>query len=220
MMPNRKYALITGIALLIMAVAAGFAIGYALPLYYAEGALTIAAQTFTSQQPLYLALLSSIVVVLLLDLLVSWTLYKYFEADSKKWALISLGTRIIYTLLFGLATWYLFANPGVTDADTLTANFRKFEAIWMAALIIFGLHLLAVAILMRRHQPIPKILWIITLIAAVSYIVVHLLRTFFPAMDSITTTLNNILALPMALGELLLALWLILRGGRTRLSKV
>ncbi|PJB01103.1 MAG: DUF4386 domain-containing protein, partial [Ignavibacteria bacterium CG_4_9_14_3_um_filter_36_18] len=91
-----------------------------------------------------------------------------------------------------------------------------FKTVWTLGLIVFGLHLLAVGILMKVHRNIPKVLWILTLIAGISYVVVHILKLTLPQLSEFTETLNNILALPMALGELGLAIWLIIKGGKPK----
>jgi hypothetical protein len=66
---------------------------------------------------------------------------------------------------------------------------------------------------MKLHQRIPKILWYLALIAGVSYVVVHFLKLTLPQSD-IVNNLEMILALPMAIGELGLAVWLIVKGGK------
>ena len=66
---------------------------------------------------------------------------------------------------------------------------------------------------MRLHR-LPAVLWCLAIIAGVSYVVIHVLKTQSPQYTKLTDTLNNVLALPMALGELLLAIWLIVKGGK------
>lgn len=147
--------------------------------------------------------------------MVSWTLFEFFKNDNKKISFISFALRIIYTFILAIATYYLFANlkQGL-DNETLLENYNLFETIWTVGLIIFGGHLLAIGLLMKIHKKIPKILWLLTLIAGVAYIIVHLLKVIAPELNEFTQTLNNVLALPMALGEICLAIWLIIKGGK------
>ena len=79
--------------------------------------------------------------------------------------------------------------------------------------LIFGFHIFLIGILMKLHKRIPKILWYLALIAGISYIVVHLLKLISPDSE-LTSTLGLILALPMAIGELGLAVWLLINGGK------
>jgi hypothetical protein len=114
----------------------------------------------------------------------------------------------------------LVANLGQgNNNELLNSNFNSFETIWTLGLIVFGLHLLVVGILMKVHRSIPKLFWILTLIAGISYIVVHIIKTMFPQLSEFTETLNNVLALPMVLGELGLAIWLIIKGGKPKSIK-
>jgi len=210
----------TGYSLILMAVAAGFSIGYAFPKFFNVNQLDITRSNLSGNLQFYVSMLIGIVLVIILDFLVSWTIYQFFKNDNKKVALLSLIMRIIYAVIFGAAVYFLVANLGQgNNNDLLNSNFNSFETVWSLGLIVFGLHLLAVGILMKIHRNIPKVLWILTLIAGISYVVVHILKSTLPQLSEFTGTLNNILALPMALGEIGLALWLIIKGGKPKSIK-
>lgn len=207
----------TGYSLILMAVVAGFSIGYAFPKFFDVNQLEITHSNLSGNLQLYLSMLIGIVLIIILDILISWTIYQFFKNDNKKVALMSFILRIIYAAIFGVATYFLFANLGQgNNNELLNSNFNSFETVWTLGLIVFGLHLLAVGILMKFHRNIPKALWILTLIAGIFYVVVHILKLMLPQLSEFTETLNNILALPMALGELGLAIWLIIKGGKPK----
>ena len=65
---------------------------------------------------------------------------------------------------------------------------------------------------MKLHNKIPKILWYLTLIAGISYTIVNALK-FIELNLVFLSKLEIVLAIPMALGELGLAVWLLLKGG-------
>jgi hypothetical protein len=159
-------------------------------------------------------MLSGILFIIILDILVSWTLFQYFKKDSGKYALLSFISRMIYTLIFCIATYFLAKNIEQSDNEIVLHNYNLFQIIWSVGLIIFGIHLVIVGVLVKLHKSIPGILWYLTIIAGFSYIVVHILKISCPDLTDFTITLNNILTLPMALGELGLALWLIIKGGK------
>ncbi len=207
----------TGYLLTLMAVVAGFSIGYAFPKFFDVNQPEITHSNLSGNLQLYRSMLIGIVLVIILDILVSWTIYQFFKNDNKKIAIISFILRIIYAAIFGVATYFLIANLGQgSNNELLNSNFNSFETLWTFGLIVFGLHLLAVGILMKVHRNIPKVLWILTLIAGISYVVVHILKSMLPQLSEFTETLNNVLTLPMALGELGLAIWLIIKGGKTK----
>jgi hypothetical protein len=212
---NRIFAKKTGYSLLLMAIIAGFAFGFVLPKIFNPSQLDFVQNNLGSNFQLYKWMLLAILIVLLLDILVSWTLYHFFKTDNRKIALLSSFLRIVYTLVFGIATYSLTKNLQLTEIsnEIIIHNFQEFQSIWSAGLIIFGIHLFLVGILMKLHQQIPKILWSLTLIAGVSYIVVHSLKLTLTQSEFINN-LEMVLALPMAIGELGLAVWLIFKGGK------
>jgi hypothetical protein len=214
---QRINAIITGYSLFLMAVVSGFSIGYAFPKFFDVNQLENTHGNLSGNLQLYHSMLIGIVLVIILDILVSWTIYQFFKNDNKKVAIMSFILRIIYAAIFGVATYFLVANLGQgNNNELLNSNFNSFETVWTLGLIVFGLHLLTVAILMKVHRYIPKVLWILTLIAGISYVVVHMLKSMLPQLSEFTETLNTVLALPMALGELGLAIWLIIKGGKPK----
>jgi hypothetical protein len=126
----------------------------------------------------------------------------------------------MYVFLFGIATYYLASNLGQLQNNTLIIeNYRTFQTIWSIGLIVFGIHLIMVGVLMKGHKLVPTILWYLAIIAGASYILVNILKTPSLQLTELSNTLNTILGLPMALGELGLAIWLIVKGGKRLLEK-
>ena len=218
MIKKRTLAKQTGYSLVLMALIAGFSFGFVLPKFYNPSQLDFAHISLTENVQLYKFMLIGVLIVILLDTLISWTLYLYFKNDNKKLAILSCILRIIYTIIFSVAAYYLAKNIGQPNKENIIVieNYKLFQNIWSIGLIIFGIHLLIVGILMKLHKLIPRILWYLTIIAGASYILVHVLKTTSPQLAELTNSLNNILALPMALGELGLAIWLIIKGGKTK----
>lgn len=219
MQKHRTVAKYTGYLIILMALIAGFSLGFAFPKIYDTNQLELVQKTLSENLELYKFMLLGILFVLLLDILVSWTLYLYFKNDNRKLALYSFVFRIIYTLIFCIATYFLAKNIGQENNSMVIENFKSFEFIWSIGLIIFGIHLLLVGQLMRLHKFIPSILCYLTIFAGACYILVHILKIAVPHLTELTNTLNNILALPMALGELGLAIWLIVKGGKSEERK-
>lgn len=214
-MSRRNLALTTGISLVLMAMIAGFSVGYAYSEFYQLEQIEHLKKNILQHPALYRNMLIGILIILILDLLVSYTLYKYFENDNKRISYISGVTRFIYTVIFGIATYSLTKNLNTNELTNqmINSNFQQFQTIWNSGLIVFGFHILLIGILMRLHKRIPKILWYLTLFAGLCYIIIHLLKLTSPNAEFVPN-LEMILALPMALGELGLAIWLIIKGGQ------
>lgn len=211
---QRTIAKITGYALVLMALIAGFSLGFAYAKFMDPSLLEFAQKNLTENIELYKFMLVGILLIIILDLLVSWTLFQFFKIVNKKLAFLSFAFRIFYTIIFCIATYYLTINIEETNNKIVLENYKTFEKVWSFGLIIFGIHILIIGLLMKLRKSIPKILWYVTISAGVSYMLVHLLKITFPSLTELTNTLNNILALPMALGELGLAIWLIVKGGK------
>lgn len=214
-MHQRRTAITTGIALLLMAILAGYSIGYAFPEFYQAEQLELLKDNILNNLGLYRNMLIGILLILILDLLVSYYLYKYFENDNKKIAATAGIIRVVYTVIFAIATYCLAKNMNANELSqqAIQSNFEQFQFIWNGGLMIFGFHIALIGWLMKLHMRIPKVLWYVTLFAGGCYIAVHLLKlTSFSS--SLVASLEMILALPMAAGELGLAIWLLAKGGK------
>ena len=209
---QRLIAKLTGYGIILMALTAGFSFGYVYSKFLDINQLEFAQKNVTENIELYKLMLSGILLIIMLDLFIYWTLYQYFKNDDNILAFFSLIFRIIYTVLFCIATYYLTLNLESNSNEIVLENYESFDNMWALGLIFFGIHLLIIGRLMKLHQLIPLILWCLTFFAGFSYIVVYSIKIIFPELNELTETLNVILAVPMALGELGLAVWLIVKG--------
>lgn len=216
-MKDRRLAISVGVSLILMTIIAGYVFGYAYPEFYHVDKLELLKGDILSHQSLYKSMLVGIVLILILDIIVSYGLYKYFEDENRKISLAAGIIRVIYTVIFAIATYYLVINMNATELknQTINSNFKQFQTIWNVGLVIFGFHILLIGWLMKLHQIIPKVIWYLTVFAGVCYLVVHLLKLTIPN-SSLATNTELFLALPMALGEFGLAIWLLIKGGRKK----
>ena len=214
-MKQRKAAKITGVALLTMTIIAIFSIGYAYDQFDRPEQLEWLKNNITQNIGLYYSMLTGILLIIILDFIVSYTLYKYFEEDKRKLALLSGIIRAIYTVIFGIATYFLTKNVNTNELSNqiIKSNFEQFQTIWNCGLVIFGFHILLIGYLMKVNREIPNILSYITIIAGISYMLTSLLKLEVPN-SQLVNTLVMILALPMTIGELGLAIWLLIKGGK------
>jgi hypothetical protein len=214
-MNQRRVAIITSISLLLMTVLAGFSIGYAYTQFDNPEQFDFLKDTIIQNRGLYQSMLVGILIIIILDFIVSYTLYKYFEEDHPTMSLVSGIIRGVYTVIFAMATYYLTKNLNSSELTNQLAstNFQMFQTIWNGGLVVFGFHILLIGFLMKLHQKIPQILWYITLLAGVSYVVVSALKLVSPDAQ-LVDTLVMVLALPMTIGELGLAVWLLIKGGK------
>lgn len=147
----------------------------------------------------------------------------FFAPVHRSAAWVAGWLRVVYAGVFSVAIASLarvvgLVSQGSSVASTpealaaqVTAALDRFTAVWDAGLILFGFHLLVVGWLAYRSGYVPRWLSVLVAIAGVGYVVDSLgaLVTFLPSTSASTVTF---------VGELLLALWLLVRSRRVILE--
>ncbi len=110
-MNKRSIALLTGFALILMAISGGFSMGFALAEFTGKNLDLGLKENLIFNQGLYKIMLFGLGITIALDFLVSYGLYRFFQDDHKKLAQLSGVLRLIYTLIFGFAAIFLCADP-------------------------------------------------------------------------------------------------------------
>ncbi len=224
---QRRAAVTAGIAMLVMAVCAAFAVGFVNSSLIVKGDSGATTINIFNSSAVFRSGVFSWLVILVSDIIVSWALYSFLKQVDNSLALLSAWFRLLYCAILGVSILNLVYVMLLSSGDNIAATqsnqlsnqimlfIDAFNKMWSFGLIIFGLHLLLIGKLVLKSRFIPKILGILLMIAAVSYIIVHSLHVFFPQFEQTTVILENILSFPMALGELAFGIWLLIRGGRT-----
>ena len=222
---KRNQALVAGLSLIIMAVAAMFAYGYVFPLVEVEGDPVATWNGLTDNRMLFFAGLGGWLIIFITDLLVTVSLFYFFRETRKNLSLVTAAIRLVYTLILGVALSRLFFLIPVMnrqDMDALQAGslvldaFGSFHTIWSLGLIIFGLHLLGLGFLSLLNARIPNIFGYLLLFAGVGYLVVYTSAVVPSISEQTVDLMVSILMIPMTLGEMLLAVWLIIKGGKEK----
>lgn len=222
----RKISLLIGVTLIIMAIASGIAYGYLHPaIFHADTHPLIPERLQTTLTFLRFELLLWLVVIVT-DVIVAWALHLYMRQFHENLSLLAAWLRLIYTATLAMSIGYLLqisvslesvATQSNANLDALlpsiAAGERAFSLVWGFGLIIFGLHLLVLAYVVLKATPIHKAIGYLLLLAGASYVVIHTLTLLGPDMTALASQLEGFLALPMALGELSLALWFIFKKG-------
>ncbi len=219
-MIKRKSAFILGWSLIVMAIVAGYSLGFAFEKVADYLKMTTDPIPDAGFKFLFTLVLWGIGITVLLDIVVSVTIYDFFKGDSGTVAFWAMATRLVYTSVFGFAGLYLFQGLFLweTDPGRLQGFFDKFRLLWNAGLILFGVHLVFTGWLMKLHRVIPAILWLTTFAGGGAYFILHLMKTGFPEMTESIRFLELILMLPMVASELGLAVWLVWKGGKPSVS--
>ena len=219
----RKASITAGAALLVMSALAGFGYQVAINGLVSDGNAAKTATNIMSHQALFGFGILSLFLVVALDVIVAWALYRVFKPVSERLSLLAAWLRIAYAGIFTVAISQLVgalhllqdarqfdaARAAQAHAQAL-AHINTFTDIWDAGLVLFGLHLLLIAYLAYRSSYVPTFLALLIAIAGLGYLFDSFARVTGSSPDVSTFTF---------IGEFLLALWLVTRGRRLTLTK-
>jgi hypothetical protein len=208
----RTAALVSGIALVVMAVIAGasnFAIVEGL-VVAGDPAGTAAIISERSSAVRLGAL--AFAVTAILDVLVAWGLYELFRKSNSSASLLGAWLRLSYAAVFLVAAADLFgaAQLAATDPSAAYLLASSFRDTWTVGLIIFGCHLLVVGSVAIRATFVHWIFGVLLLVAGVGYIFDSVAVLLYP-------DFGFQLALYTFVGEVVFIFWLLIRG--TRISE-
>lgn len=220
---EKRQGVIAGVSLIVMAILAGFSFGYAHSSLVVESPELTLKNLFENKS-LFLAEISGWSLIFVADLLVAISLYFFFRNTSKQVSLITALIRIAYTLLLGVAIVQLFkiipvlnSENAVSDALLIaktSEHLQLFEKIWSVGLIVFGLHLIGLGYLSVKSASVHAFIGYLLYFGGFSYTLLHSARQLNLSDPGVLNSVEGVLALPMALAEMLLAIWLIYNGVR------
>ncbi|WP_168120795.1 DUF4386 domain-containing protein [Paenibacillus sp. HB172176] len=225
---QNKPAVIAGLSLLIMTIAAAFSYGYAHSSLIVSGEPATTFHNLQASRLLFDMEIVGWVVIILTDIFVSWSFYILLKPVHRQYSLLAGWLRLLYTAVLATAVSHLvIASRIVRDGTSLfndSLNDRAsqtllsvtaFESIWSFGLILFGVHLIVTGLLALMARQIPTFIGILLMAAGFSYALIHVLYSFMPQLDGVTSVLETILGIPMFIGELSFGIWLLLKGRKT-----
>ena len=217
---DKKLFLLTGASLVLMAIIAGLGYGYAFGSFYIPESGEETYQRLHRSPGLLYSTIACFIVIVLLDVIVSVDFLAIFKKMQEFLAMLVFSLRLIYSAMLGAAISYLLSaashfQQGSNYSAELLRDIVIFLSSWNLALIVFGLHLVLLGWLICRSAMIPIFIGYITCIAGVCYLVKSGLDSFIPNL-SYGTIIELVLGLSMAMGELVLAAWMIWQAVRKR----
>ncbi len=223
----RQAALIAGWSLIGIALAAGFAYGYVFNQLILPDNSLATFENIVGAASLFRAGVGVWLIILILDVLAAWALYLFLKPGHSGISLLAAWLRLGYVSLLGTALLNFIPVMELTSGAEYLSAFapeqlhaqvqlalNAFSGMWSLALIVFGLHLWALGWAVFNKRGIHKIWGYLLLLAGTCYLIVHGMQLLFPSLDALKSTLESILALPMTIGELGFAIWLIFKGGK------
>lgn len=171
----------------------------------------------------YLQGVFAFVIMLLADLLLTWVLYKLFKEYNPKRSFNTAIFRLINVIFFAAALYFLFSIQSqigsgslneVELAKLIESSLTMFDAIWLAGLIFFGVHLVLLSKLLVESGKLHRSISALLFIAGVGYVLDSCLQLFYSGYNAISEVSTFIVVLPGLIGELALTFWLLLKGGK------
>ncbi len=211
---REKSASVAGWALVSMAIVATFAV-YSTQGVIVQGDAIATAAKIASHQGLFRAGLCAWLLVALLDVLVAVALYVVLAPVSRWLALLAAAVRIVYAAVLAAGLGGLFdalrlVEPGASSpADQVLLCLERFGDVWTAGLVLFGVHLMLVAHLVRSSGVVPWAIGALLWLASAGYVIGDVATIVAPTLGAM---LEPILVVPEAVGELAFAVWLIARA--------
>jgi hypothetical protein len=214
----RTASITAGVALLLMSVVAIFGNVVVVDGLVTEGNATQTAADIMASAGLFRLGIASLVVVVALDVVVAWALYRVFSPVNKSLSMLAAALRLVYSGVLMVAIGQLLGVVRLLSDDGYRAVFgadqvnaqamvgiAAFNDIWYVGQFLFGLHLLLIGYLAYRSGYVPRLLGALIAISGLGY-----------AADSLGAVLSqgswtDISAFTF-IGEFLLALWLLTRA--------
>jgi hypothetical protein len=217
-MTPRQIAVLTGISIVVMAIVAGITMGGVFaPLFEMN------SEAFASYVPgikwQYFWGILGWIVILITDIIVSWGLYRYYRKENVNNALVVGLLRLLYSgiLLIGIVqlirsyTEIYGMNADIEKAHHLLFSF---QSIWQFGLIIFGIHLVYLSKLVCKKHTIRQVIAALLFISGLGYFGSNTADFLIADYEHVRSQIDVYFMLPMVLGELGLAIWFIVKGGK------
>ena len=221
----RQAALVAGGALLIMAITAGFTVGYVFESLIVSEDAAATANNIRASEMLFRTGILGWLIILILDVFVAWALYVLLKPVHKSLSLLTAWLRLVYAAILGTALLNLvLVLLLLSDADYLTVfetnqlhalvslSLNAFSDIWSIGLVVFGLHLSVLGYLVFKSRYIPTIWGVLLMIAALGYLITNVASLLLPHYEDYKATFEMVFIVPMIIGEVGLAFWLLIKS--------
>ena len=216
--PQRRIAVLAGAGLLAIAALGCFGNFVVVEGLVTAGDPSRTAADITGSSGLFGLGVAALYAVALLDVVVAWGLLRFFEPFDGQLARLSAYLRVAYAAVFMVAISQLAGMPGILGQDPGPFSTEQLQAqalstagtfhdIWFAGLVLFGAHLAVLGLLVLRSTSVPRIIGVLLVVAGAGYVFDTLYDVLRPDSTLMISTVTFV-------GELLLAIWLVVKGGR------
>ena len=214
---QRSIAILIGASLLLMAILSGVAFPTVnqllVPGDSAQTAINVAEQAgpFTGAIVAWAA-------IFLLDLIVSWAIYKYFKKNQPKLASWTGVLRLVYSAVLGVAISQLFVAKTATVPGQVYQFLSGFTSIWGWGLIAFGIHLVLLGFLFQQESSkrwLHLAIKVALILGGIGYLLEYIGILLVTNPAAFAAAVESVFIVFMIVGELSFAVWMLVKGGKT-----
>ncbi len=215
--PN-KACLVAGFSLLFIAILAPVGHYAILQDLVVPGDAAATAAKIAASEGLFRVGICCLLINAILDVVVAWALHIVLKPTNRSVSLLSAWFRIVYATILIVALSRLAQVPQLLNgADYLSAIepdllsvkamllIDSYHSMWTLGFVVFGLHLATLGALLFRSDHFPRFLGFLVAVAGLGYLVEHMMVVLLPDYG-----LN--MSIYTFVGELLLLVWLLMRG--------
>jgi len=202
-MEPRRLAIIAGISYLIIFFAAVFANFLVL-----ESILDDPLAAIGGNQLLVRFGIMAFMITVVFDVVVAWALYELYKENSL--TVLSTLFRMMHAAIMGVAVFALPVAMASSTAQEILKQVEIFNTIWLIGLFFFGIHLFLLGNILKK----PGIIAIFLMIAGIMYMVDTTAHFLLENYQTYASLFLALVAIPSIIGELSLAVWLLVKGGK------
>ena len=227
----RKAAIVSGVAILLMTVAAVVATNLTIGSLVVKGDAVITTNNIITSEVLFRSGIFSWLIILICDVLAAWGLYIFLKPVNKLLSLLMAWFRLVYAAILGTALLNYVNVLLLISGDDYVSSFgiEKFQSqvmlsldafgsMWSVGLMVFGLHIFLLGYLAFKSGYIPKVWGVLLLIASFGYVITNSAKLLMPTYDNYKTEFELIFIIPM-LSEVGLGIWLLIKGVKVQLAE-
>ncbi len=211
-------ARLTGLGYLIIFISGFFANFYTLEGMIVDGNAQLTAQNIASQIELFQLGVASFSIMILVDILLAFPLYRLLKSTDKKWAKASSIIRVINGMVFLVALAHLFEiiplaqNGAIAAEGSVMDLLEEFNTMWNIGLLFFGVHVLILGWLIFQSVHFPGIIGLLLQFAGIAYLTDSGAQLILPYYQDYQTLFEIMVIGGGVIGEFSLTLWLLIKG--------
>ena len=151
----------------------------------------------------------ALLVTVVFDVVTTWVLYELYQEHTL--TKLCCLFRFMHACFMGVAIFSLIAIPSLSEKEAILHAVNQFNNIWLIGLFFFGFHLLLLTLLL----PKPKFLIVLLMWAGCAYILDSAMIFSMPNYSDYEWFFMSFLLIPSLLGETSLAIWFLVKRGKT-----